>query len=195
MTKIIVLDCDGVLIDYMKHFGEIYHKIFNRKLNILNPKAYYPENYYSLSWDNDKQKEHFFEQFNVQGWRDMQDLPGAVKATQKLKKIGYKIIVLTSIPNEAEDKRHKNLLDLDMPIDATIACGYNSGVNHKKPYIEAINPEYFVDDLLTNFKGIESNSRHIFIDHKNPDITLEKTEKIKIHKSFSSLEEFVDKLI
>lgn len=194
MTKIIVLDCDGVLIDYITHFGQIYNKVFNKKLDILNHKAYYPENHYSLSWDDDKQKEHFFKQFDAHAWRDMQALPGAIEATQKLKKLGYKIIVLTSIPNEFEELRHQNLLELNIPVDATIACGYIKGVNNKKPYIEAINPEYFVDDLITNFKGIDSDARHIFIDHEHCDILVEKHEKIKIHKSFSSLENFVAKL-
>ena len=194
MPKIIVLDCDGVLIDYMKHFAQIYNKIFNKNLEVLNPRAYYPENHYILKWENEKQKEFFFHQFNVHGWRDMQALPGSIQATKNLKQLGYKIIVLTSIPKEAEDKRHENLLALGMPIDATIACGYHKNVNQKKTYIEAINPEYFVDDLMANFKGIDSNCKHIFIDHQHPDVSFEKSEKIKIYKSFSSLEKFVEKL-
>ena len=110
MTKLIVLDCDGVLVDYNTYYGEMYQRIFNKKIEIINHNSYHAENYYGLTWENSQQKDYFISQFNLHGWHDMPALEGAVEATQTLKQQGYKIIILTSIPSSAQEKRHQNLL-------------------------------------------------------------------------------------
>jgi FMN phosphatase YigB (HAD superfamily) len=43
--KLIVLDCDGVLLNYNQTFGKIYEQYFNEPLTVTNSNAYHAENY------------------------------------------------------------------------------------------------------------------------------------------------------
>lgn len=192
MNKLIVLDCDGVLLDYKTYYGKEYERFFGKKISISQLNSFHADNYYGITWEEKEHQQNFWNNFQ---WHNMSPLEGAVEATNILKNKGYKIIVLTSIPASAQDTRHHNLLDLKMPIDATIACGYISKGNPKKEYIEVLNPHYFVDDLASNFKGLKGNTKNILIEglyHDCPN--KEVLPHVKIHKKFNSLRDFAQEI-
>lgn len=193
MMKKIVLDCDGVLLDYNETYGRVLNNFFQKEISIKDSLAYHAENYYELVWKNNTERETFFEYFNIHGWSNMKALPKALEATQLLKDMGYHICVVTSIPQTAKNMRKTNLLELGFPIDEVIATGKKEGLNNpKKKYIENISPEYFVDDLLVNFQDINSSTNFVLIDipaKDNPNNLLKNT--ISLHSEHYSLWDFV----
>ena len=38
---IIALDCDGVLLDYRRTYGQIYEQTFGKQPSIVSPRAYH----------------------------------------------------------------------------------------------------------------------------------------------------------
>jgi phosphoglycolate phosphatase-like HAD superfamily hydrolase len=162
--NLIVLDCDDVMVDYNKHWATMYKRYFNQELNVANHKAYYASEYWGVDWTGRKAEEkEFYDHFTVHGWRDMDALEGAIEATHILKDYGYKIIVVTRMPASGEAARTANLKDLGFKFDAVIGTGHTNDHNPKKPYIEVLKPKYFVDDLIANFTGIETNNQTEFV--------------------------------
>lgn len=191
--KIIVLDCDGVLVDYKKTYGTVWNQFFNDNITVKNPNSYFVENYYGVTLDESRQKD-FFDYFNKYGWSLMTPLDQAVEATHSLREAGYKILVVTSISKIAQELRHQNLLDLGFAVDATIATGLHcNNINPKKTYIETLNPEYFVDDFIHNFHDIHNKTHMVLVDFDaddSPNRNIQ--EAIKLHSTHNSLWEFVN---
>lgn len=197
--KFIALDCDDVLLNYNHAWGDMYAKYFNLpKFNEpVNPKAYYAAEYWGIEWDDFKPElQEFNKHFHIYGWRDMQALDGAIEATHILRDNGYKIFVVTRMPASGEKQRSDNLHELGFAFDAVIGTGHTTTHNPKKPFIEALNPEYFVDDLITNFVGIESDTKFVWLDVGRIH---EENEQLKdvhdIHHTHSNLFDFVTTVI
>lgn len=194
--KVIVLDCDGVLLDYNQTYAALLEDFTGQKITINSPRAYYSHNYCDIQLEPTKKSE-FYQLFNQKGWNLMQALPYAIEATHKLKKAGYKIIVVTSIPKEVEAIRHNHLLKLGFSVDITIATGEKtSSSNPKQQYIEKIQPAYFVDDLWENFSDISCDTKFVLIDYEEYDSpNLNISKNIKVHSKHTSLINFVNQHI
>lgn len=190
--KLIALDCDGVLLNYNEAFGRVWYALYGELLPIKNPNAYHAENYYGVTLFGAKRQE-FYDFFNRSAWGTMNALPQAIEATQQLRKAGYKIFVVTSIPKAAQEVRHNNLINLGFAVDATIATGAHiKGVNPKKAYIDILTPDYFVDDLMDNFNNLDSDTELVLIDAKNYDSPNKNfSQPILLHSTHSSLWDFV----
>ena len=193
--KCIALDCDGVLLDYNEAYGRLLKEFFGKEIPVFDPTCYHAENYYGIAnkWVNKEERAAFFKLFNEKGWAMMQALPGALQATQQLKDMGYYIYVVTSMDKKAQEMRFNNLKQLGFPIDEVISTGKKHGhQNPKKEYIEHIKPEYFVDDLISNFHNITSNTHFVLIDLPATDSpNLDFKEPINLHSKYNSLLDFV----
>jgi phosphoglycolate phosphatase-like HAD superfamily hydrolase len=182
--KIIALDCDHVLLDYNKAWAALYKNYFKKELFPTNHKAYYASHYWGVDWiGREHEEQEFYDHFTHHGWRDMKAMEGAIEATHLLHDAGYKIFVVTRMPPSGEVARSANLYDLGFKFDAVIGTGDSLEHNPKKPYIEALKPNYFVDDMISNFTGIDTN-RHtklvwldIGLEHAEND-TLRQTHEI-----------------
>ncbi len=194
--KIIALDCDHVLLDYNKAWAALYKKFFNKQLYATKEKAYYASEYWGVDWKGREEEEKaFYDYFTHNGWRDMEAMEGAIEATRILKEEEYKIFVVTRMPQSGEPARSANLHDLGFKFDAVIGTGDSYKHNPKKPYIEALKPDYFVDDMIINFTGIDTNNCTKFV---WLDIGLEHAENDElkniheIHHIHSNLLDFVN---
>lgn len=187
-----VLDCDGVLVDYNSHFGEIYRMAFKKQLNIINPRAYHATEYWGVTLSKEE-KQKFYAYFDKFGWGTMPALKGAVESTHALKAHGYEIIVVTSMNERASQARMDNLHSLGVVFDDFYATGRVSREkNPKEKILNDLMPEWFVDDLITNFVGLHSNIKCALIDsdlHGNPNQNLK--HQIPHHGAYSSLHHFV----
>lgn len=180
MTKLILLNSEGVLLDYSKGFGEIYQKIFQKKLNVINPYATNINDYYDLIWKDENQKKNFYQQFNDFGGDDLPEVEGAAKAVSLLKKKNYKIIALSHIPGELQEAKHRNLIQKKINVDATIATVDSP----REKLIEILKPNYYIDTLPLNFKS--SDIKNILIDTSDNAQVNHKY----VFKTFKSLEAF-----
>lgn len=193
MKPIIALDCDGVLLDYNHTFGIVYEKSFGIKPKIANCNAYHAVNYYDLSMNEDE-KNIFYSVFDKEGWKNMQALPQAIEAVDLLNDLGFEIVCVTAMPLHAENDRLFNLKNLGFKIDKVIATGGSiNGKNPKKKYIEELNPQYFVDDLLHNFHDIEADTKFVLIEWKSFDNPNNGLDLNIAHYKHDNLYNFVSK--
>jgi phosphoglycolate phosphatase-like HAD superfamily hydrolase len=191
--KIIALDCDGVLLNYNETYGRIFQEYFGMSLKTLDPTAYHVTNMFDITWPTPKDKSEFNKFFHSKGWGCMQPLPNAIQATHLLKQTGYHIVVVTSMPKTARTSRHNNLINLGFSIDETIATGRGKTMdNPKKPYIEKLKPDFFVDDLLKNFHTINTQTKFVLINTYAKDSpNLLCPNSVNLHSEHTNLLDFV----
>lgn len=197
--KIIALDCDDVLTEYNKRWGELYAEFFQlESLPVVKPNAHYNTHRFGITWENrEKERVAFDHYFNEKGWATMYALEGAAEATHMLKDMGYKIFVVTRMPKHAENHRTDNLNSLGITFDAVIGAGHAKHKLHnpKKEYINALEPEYFVDDLMDNFHEISENVKLVWLDlQRDPTDNYHLFKDIKLHDKHPNLLNFVNKL-
>lgn len=169
MEKVIALDCDGVLLNYIDTYQKIYEEMFNTKISVVNPRSFTADTHLGINWKGrDKEQAAFYDLFAEKGWKSMIALPGAVEATHHMKDLGYKVVIVTSMPEDKAMDRASNLQNVGVYFNDVIACGSHSkavaGVNLKEPHLKKLKPEYFADDLLSNFYNVSDITKCILID-------------------------------
>lgn len=170
MKKFIAIDGDGVLFDYNAVYPLVWRKAFGEELVEVQPNSYHAHNQYGVEFTSKAQEQKFFDAFDEDVWATMPALHGAIEATRMLFSHGYSLVCVSSMPARFTQARMNNLLTLWMPFDRVIATGRGEGDgNPKKAVIEALNPTYFVDDLLSNFEGVPSTTHTAWIDYKKMD--------------------------
>lgn len=196
IKKKIALDCDGVLLSYIECYKRLYEELFNTKIFIVNPQSYSADTHLGIDWTGRKDDQvKFYDYFAQHGWNSMQPLDGAVQATHMLKDAGYEIFVVTSIPEDKALARAYNLESHNFAFDDVIACGSHStsnGKNIKKVHLDKINPQFFVDDLISNFDGVSKNMDCVLIDwYCENNHSWHPESEIQIHSRHEFLLDFV----
>lgn len=158
MTKkpLIALDCDGVILDYNKAYAQVWAHVTGAHPKVLRQGAYHATNEYAMEFVSDDHKSQFFDAFDIKGWLDMPALPGAVEACQMLDAAGFELVVVSSMPEHRDLHRLMNLQRLGIPVQRVIATGRKPGeINPKLRYLQELKPVAFVDDLVSNFTGVD----------------------------------------
>lgn len=165
----IALDADGVLIDYNLAAAHVWHKAFGSMPQVKDPTAYHFRNAYCIDILQGKEKEHYNAHFE-KAWACMPAMQGAVQGCKMLHEAGYELHVVTAMPPKYAQMRRDNLRALGFPIASVTATGgANTLGNPKKETLLSMKPIAFVDDLLSNFQGV-NHSMHCALLHWNsPD--------------------------
>lgn len=195
-SKVIAIDCDGVMLDYNMAFKDLYLNHYKQDLQIKDPHAYHATNMFGLPKLQGEELENFHKSSDEYGlWGKMPAIENAIKSVESLNKLGYTCICVTSMPEKYAELRFENLKSLGFQIERVIATSRVGSENPKKKYIEELNPEYFIDDLQRNFEGIETDTTLVLIDRNHSDKPNEKHKHIPYDLKFNSLEGFVFYLI
>lgn len=169
---IIVLD-DGVTFDYRQSYPIVWKKAFGTELKVVRPESYHAHIMYGLDFSKDKKMEaEFFAHFTEDVWANLPPCPGAVEACQALHQRGFKLVCVSSMPTEFAAARKSNFEKFNMPVTEVIATGRVGGANPKLEVVHDLNPIVFVDDLATNFIGIDLKIHRALIHgnhHDNPN--------------------------
>jgi len=153
--RLAIVDCDGVCLDYNAVFPEVWLKAFGERLSVVRPDCYHARHRFGIASISPQQHRVFKEHFGAGEWGRMPALPGAVDGCRDLVRAGYEIVCVTAMPAEFQPARLRNLRELGFPIDTVIATGHaQPGANPKLDIVRALQPELFVDDLASNFRGV-----------------------------------------
>ena len=151
----IALDADGVLLDYNKAAAHVWEKAFGFKPTVRDPGAYHFRNVYDMDLSNKTMHATFYSVFEQTAWTNMSAMPFATEGCQMLHEMGYDLHVVSSMPAAFEHHRIENLRNLGMPIASVTATGGHQGdANPKRATLLKLQPIAFVDDLLSNFRGV-----------------------------------------
>lgn len=195
INKKIVLDCDGVILDYNHTWGNVLSMFLKQEVKPKN-LAYHAHNVFDYHM-SDNEIEKFHQLFHEHGWIQMQALEGALEAISIFSKKNFTIDIVTSIPQEAHLHRKSNLENLGIIFSSLHTVGFNHTINPKKDIVNQLKPLFFVDDLLQNFEGIEKSTACILIDipgSDNPNHTYANKNDLNIHSTYLSLLDFAKSL-
>lgn len=195
LRPVIALDADGVLLHYNKAYGSVWTEHFAEQLSVVDPTAYHATTYWGVS--NPSKDHPFWELFTRKGWRNMEAMDGALEACRKLHEAGYRLVCVTSMPEDKRQDRFDNLIDLGFPIDEVIATGSKFGFkgNPKKEAIEALQPLYFVDDELRKLKDLPDTVHCVLVDPDHSDSPNVGQDDSYLTMRVSSLLDFAERLL
>ena len=191
---LIALDADGVLLNYNQAYGVQWAQHFGEEPVCVEPRAYHATTYWGLEAP---EKGHaFWDAFDKSGWTSMPSMEGAVEACKRLVAAGHRLVCVTSMPAHRQADRLRNLQALGFPIEEVIATGScgNRLDNPKKAAIEALKPDWFVDDELRKLKDLPGVNC-VLVDPIHPDSPNEGQDDSFVTWRVHSLAEFADHLL
>lgn len=186
--KKIVLDVDGVLLNFMKSFDETAKSFLPRKVEFF--KDEYKQDYYHLSkriGGSEKEADEILEYMqDASVYERLLPLDGAKEAVKKIKEAGFKVYVVTAVPERAQEMRLINLKNaLDFVPDEIHCVGMGKS---KKEIIEKINPDVFIDDRIDYLASVPNVYHTVWCDQREAQSNLESQVSVHVH----SLKEWVD---
>lgn len=193
-SLLIALDADGVLLDYNRQFGKVWGDHFGQAPVCVEPRAYHATTYWGVQAPANDHP--FWSAFDQGGWSSMPAMDGAVEACQRLVAAGHRLVCVTSMPTHREAERLANLKALGFPIERVIATGHckDKTANPKKAAIEALGPDWFVDDELRKLKELLA-VRCVLVDPEHPDSPNEGQDSSYLAMRVRNLAEFADRLL
>lgn len=167
MEKIkIAFDVDGVFVNFMQTISQFIEKNY-----LLKSKLTYSTTQYSLydrfeseyidalGFDNIKLA------FEKKGhWKNLEAMPEIDAIKEIIHNPLYDIYFITSLPPHLHADRKENLENLlGKKLDSEKIFCVPLGES-KKPYVDAVNPDYFIEDNLHNLMECHGSHTSIWID-------------------------------
>jgi phosphoglycolate phosphatase-like HAD superfamily hydrolase len=154
-TRIIALDADGVLLDYLEAYAEAWRRAFGARPAERDPLGYGPLDRWDVPRLDAEGRAQFRAQFDEAFWSTVPALPGAVEACRRLRDAGFELVCVSALNSEFEAARLRNLQDHGFAIERVIAAPHADGPRSPKAdAIAELAPVAFVDDYLPYLRGI-----------------------------------------
>lgn len=156
MTRpLIALDCDGVLLDFLRAYASAWERAFGSPPPERDPQAYWPMDRWQVERLDLDRRAVFKAAFDHAFWATLPALDGALQACHRLQAGGFDLVCVTALPLEFEAARLQNLRALGFPIERVVATGHTEGEHSPKAAaIAALQPMAFVDDYLPYMRGL-----------------------------------------
>ena len=159
--KKIVLDVDGVLLDFIGGITAFAQEYFNQEI-IIHGKFFDLEQRFGL---NKKQVDELWQAFGENGgWKNLKAFDGAKIAVEKIIAAGFTPYVVTGLDYKFENQRLDNLYKELNFVPHQIYC-MGHGQSPKNKIIEKINPDIFIDDNLLHLHKVHGVFHLAWIDH------------------------------
>jgi len=190
-TSIIVLDADGVLLDYNAAYRLAWQKAFGELPELRDENAYWAIDRWNVRRLDGEELAYFRTFFDENYWRTIPALPNAVKACKALTNAGFELVCVSAVESQFEQARFQNLQECGFPITKVIATpGTGNGISPKASALRELNPVAFVDDFLPYLRGLP-NEIHAALIMREPNGTPNTGEEIKLaHSLHSDLSDF-----
>lgn len=185
MTKKIVLDVDGVLLNFIDKFKEVAEQTLKRKLLSDDNKYTLTERFY-ITKEEEKQIWKNFSKFNC--WESLDPLPGVIEAIQKINELGFDIYIVTAIDDEFKEQRLKNLAKIGV-IPKEIHC-VGASIAKKDDTILKIKPDIFVDDRLEHLHLVQEVYHLVWVKDDLEQHNVKEHSRVDL--AVSSLKHWVD---
>lgn len=164
MKKTIALDADGVLLDYNLAYARAWQRAFGEHPDLVNPNAYWAKDRWGVPWLDGEALAQFRAQFDSEFWSSIPAIDGAVDACMQLHAAGFRLVVVSALPQEHEQDRWANLLGHGFPVEQVIAtpgASGHAGPSPKAHALSRLNPVAFVDDFLPYLRGVPRAGTHV----------------------------------
>lgn len=160
----IVLDADGVLLDYNRAYAQVWAQVFGNFPHEKNPNAYWALDRWDVDRLEGESLTRFRNAFDESFWGNIPAVEGSQAACKALNQAGYDLICVTALPAKFQQARQQNLIQLGFPIDIVHTVDHAEGdVSPKAALINALQPVAFVDDFLPYLVGINRDTHSALI--------------------------------
>lgn len=157
--RTIVLDVDGVLLDFDAGMRTLGQRVLGRPLVPIT--RHFPLGQrYGLTQEEDRQMWGALVQ---DGFRHLPMLPGADEAVRRLQDAGMAIHLVTGIAPTLASARLANLRDHGITVDGIVCVGH--GLSRKDDALAQLAPIAFVDDRLNHLADAPFVPHRVWIDH------------------------------
>lgn len=187
MRKKIVLDVDGVLLNFIDAFEEVAHTLkddFGKELQI-NKNLYHLNHRLGITLEQENRVWQKFEELNM--WEKLNPLPGVIQAIESINKAGFDIYIVTAIEEKYMESRLKNLREIGVIPKEIYCVGYN---NSKKEIVDRIKPDVFVDDRLDHLHNASSPFQLVWLQDEVEQHNIQEDKGVDY--VVSSLKEWTD---
>lgn len=170
-SKLIALDCDGVLLDYATAYGQAWTRAFGERLTLVDPYAYWPTDRWGVPRLSGQALEQFRAVFDDTFWRTIPPVESAVEACEQLVRAGYELICVTALEARHLEARRHNLRELGFPLSHIYATGSlptASDASPKAALLNDLQPACFVDDYVPYLVGVDDRIHRVLIT-RDPD--------------------------
>lgn len=167
MDKKIIVDCDGVLLDWAYAF-DIWMSEHGYK-RISNTNNYYDQSLrYGITEDQASKQIKKFNESGCVGF--IPAYKDSVEYITKLYNLGWKFEVISSLDKDkyAQKLREKNLIHIFGNVFDFIDCGLDYSIGKKQYLFDRYNGKryYWVEDSVKNAKsGLEIGLISVIMDH------------------------------
>lgn len=190
MTKpIIVLDADGVLLDYHVSYRIAWQRAFQHLPRLKDANAYWPIDRWDVRKLYGDDLTHFRSFFDDTFWRTIPAIPGALDACNRLHDEGFELICVSALESRFENARLDNLQSLGFPIHRVIATPNSNGtISPKAKVLNSLQPVAFADDFLPYHRGVSKKIHKALITREtngSPNIGADLKEVDSIHNSLA----------
>lgn len=168
----IALDVDGVLLDCDGGFATVAEHLLGRSLPKLN-NSYELDKRYGIT---QQEVYNVFEEMKThpEGWGGMAVLPQAIAAAKLLQDNGYRVELVTAIPEDLKEMRLACLAAYGFVPDAIHCAGHH--LASKQKIVEKMDPIMIVDDRLKHLKDCSFVPNLVWVDHGDEQDGLEYDE-------------------
>jgi phosphoglycolate phosphatase-like HAD superfamily hydrolase len=163
-NKLIVLDADGVLLDYNLAYASAWEKAFDNYPTLKNANAYWAKDRWAADQLQGEALAKFRNVFDASFWSTIPAIKGALNACHSLSQAGFELICVTALPGKFQPARLQNLVQLGFPVETVLTADHSeSNVSPKAEIINLFKPIAFVDDYLPYMSGIHVDTHRALI--------------------------------
>ena len=154
-NQTIVLDADGVLLDYNLAYAGAWKSAFGHRPALRDVNAYWAFDRWQVDRLEGTSLERFRECFHEEFWTSIPAIDGSVEACKTLVSHGCQLVCVTALESRYREARLSNLRTLGFPIDDVFTVeDRGRSESPKVDIIRKINPIAFVDDYLPYHRGV-----------------------------------------
>lgn len=190
---LLALDGDGVLLDYLEAYADVWHEAFGARPSVRDPLGYGPLERWDVPRLEAEERVRFQQYFGSKFWSSVPAMPGALDACVRLNDAGFELVCVTALDQEFEASRLKNLRALGYPIERVYATPHDGG--HRSPKAEilaTLQPVAFVDDYLPYFRGVPPEVHTALITRRATGGPNEGPELVLAKSTHADLAEFAN---
>jgi phosphoglycolate phosphatase-like HAD superfamily hydrolase len=154
-NPLIVLDADGVLLDYNLAYASAWERAFGNYPQLKNHNAYWAKDRWAVEQLEGDSLSTFRNVFDETFWSTIPAIKGTLDACHSLSQAGYELICVTALPEKFQSARLQNLVQLGFPIETVLTVDHSEcAVSPKAEIINSLKPVVFVDDYLPYMSGV-----------------------------------------
>lgn len=171
---LIAIDVDGVKLDYRQAYAHRWGRVFGTIPVVKDPTAYKLWDHLDIEFLEGKRLEEWNKSSDSEFWRTMPYIPGALEACHDLVAAGHDLVSVTACPSEYHEERAYNLREFplaDLHCVGSLIERHNQIVSPKAEILATLKPDFFIDDYINYFAGVDPSIRRVLINRPVNTVT------------------------